>query len=38
LWQATAGYVDRILRDENPLDLLVQQPTKFALTVNHHNR
>jgi ABC-type uncharacterized transport system substrate-binding protein len=33
-WQAAAGYIDRILRGEQPRNLPVQQPTKFVLVVN----
>jgi putative ABC transport system substrate-binding protein len=33
-WEAAAGYVDRILRGEQPRDLAVQQPATFELVVN----
>jgi putative ABC transport system substrate-binding protein len=33
-FRRAAGYVDRILRGENPADLPVQAPTKYQLVVN----
>ena len=33
-WAPAAGYVDRILRGENPANLAVQQPTKFEFVIN----
>jgi putative tryptophan/tyrosine transport system substrate-binding protein len=33
-FRRTAEYVDRILRGEKPVDLPVQQPTKFKLVLN----
>jgi putative tryptophan/tyrosine transport system substrate-binding protein len=33
-YRRAASYVDRILRGENPAEMPVQAPTKFALTMN----
>jgi len=33
-FRRTAGYVDRILKDEKPAELPVQAPTKYELVVN----
>jgi putative tryptophan/tyrosine transport system substrate-binding protein len=34
IFRRAAGYVDRILRGENPADLPVQLPTKFDMAIN----
>jgi putative tryptophan/tyrosine transport system substrate-binding protein len=33
-WRRAATYVDKILRGERPVDLPVEQPTRFGFVVN----